>query len=405
MSTKRTVLITGCSDGSLGASLAIAFQKAGWRVLASGRNLNKLKRVQAASIETVELDVGSDESVAASMARVWELTGGGLDALVNNAGGGYSMPLIHVDLDKARALFELNVFSVVRVTQAYVPLLRESKAPGGALLVNNTTASSLASGALPFQGTYCMSKAAATMCTELLRLELGPFGIRVVNLMTGAIKSTFQDNAIKATLPADSPYIIAKEAIEKAMVGGETNAKASDPEVWAAAVVKDFTKSKPPHSVWRGYMATTARPATWFPVGFLDFVVKGLTGLDILEKKKIREQGRVSKLKHTWYIFKYAKCRVWKPSMGKHRMDHPSTVVQFAWKGEGQSRNFTVFKDQVTSPMNMSQAVPGNTGNVSGACVMCDWALLSHPGCFNAAQHARGGAGAARNQGTRLYFA
>lgn len=298
MSSKRTVLITGCSDGSLGASLAIAFQKAGWRVFASGRNLAKLKRVQEAGIETVQLDVGSDESIAASIARVSELTGGALDALVNNAGAGYSMPLLHVDLDRARELFELNYFSVLRVTQAYTPLLARSTAPGGGLLVNNTTASSVPSAAMPFQGTYCASKAATTMMTELLRHELGVLGIRVVNLMTGSIRSTFHANAPTVALPPDSPYNAAKETVEKSMNGTGTTDNATDPDVWAAAVVKDLSRSKPPYLVWRGSLSTIARISTWFPVGTLDRVIKSLTGLNEVEKR-IQEQSGAGKPKRS----------------------------------------------------------------------------------------------------------
>lgn len=70
MTPKQTILITGCSDHSLGSALALAFHKAGYRVFASARNPSKLTHVEAAGIETVQLDVTSEESIAAAAAAV-----------------------------------------------------------------------------------------------------------------------------------------------------------------------------------------------------------------------------------------------------------------------------------------------------------------------------------------------
>jgi NAD(P)-dependent dehydrogenase (short-subunit alcohol dehydrogenase family) len=104
MSSKRTILLTGCSNGNLGCSLALQFPKAGWRVFASARTISKLTRVKDAGIETVLLNTLSDESISNCVAQVREMTGGSLDAVLNNAGAGYSMPLMDVDVAKAREL-------------------------------------------------------------------------------------------------------------------------------------------------------------------------------------------------------------------------------------------------------------------------------------------------------------
>ena len=90
----RTILITGCSDGGLGAALAIAFHKRGNRVFATARNTAKMASLKAAGIDTLALDVLSDDSIKACVEQVSSLTGGSLDMLVNNAGAGYSMPLV-----------------------------------------------------------------------------------------------------------------------------------------------------------------------------------------------------------------------------------------------------------------------------------------------------------------------
>ncbi len=293
MGSKRTILITGCSDGSLSAALALAFHKAGWRVFASARNMNKLQLSVAAGLETVQLDVTSEESIEGAVCRVKELTGGSLDALVNNAGAGYSLPLLDIDIEKVRELFDLNVFSLLRVTRAFFPLLVKSTA--GAMVINNTSGAGIVTCAMPFQGAYSASKAAAASFTEVLRLEFQPFGIKVINLVTGSVKSTFFDNAPKASLPPDSFYNAAKERIESAMSSEVQDKNGADTVAWAESVVKDLEQVRPSHWIFRGRMATLTRIASILPVGFMDSVMKKLVGLDVFEQK-FSEAGGVPKL-------------------------------------------------------------------------------------------------------------
>jgi len=88
MASKRTVLITGCSKGGLGDALARAFHAHGLRVIATARNLSKVEHFKAMGIETLELDVVSAESIERCVRKVSEMTGGSLDVLLNNSGGG-----------------------------------------------------------------------------------------------------------------------------------------------------------------------------------------------------------------------------------------------------------------------------------------------------------------------------
>ncbi|KAF2172565.1 hypothetical protein M409DRAFT_17797 [Zasmidium cellare ATCC 36951] len=283
---KRTVLITGCSDGSLGAHLSLALHAAGWRVLATARNPSKLQTVRSASIETLTLDTLSQDSIPACVSQVHDLTNGSLDMLINNAGAGYSMPLLDVDLSKTRHIFELNVFSLITVTRAFVPLLRKSKS--GGIIVNNTACSSLPCAALPFAGSYNASKAGAASLTEVLRLELAPFGIRVINLMTGAVKSTFHENAPHVSLPKDSLYNPAKERIERTMSGADAADAGDDPAKWAEKVAAKLGRKKVSHWVWQGKWTLTTWVLSFLPLGVMDGAVKGMTGIDVLEEK-IRE--------------------------------------------------------------------------------------------------------------------
>ncbi|KIA75787.1 hypothetical protein HK57_00401 [Aspergillus ustus] len=290
MSSKRSILITGCSDGSLGSALALQFHKAGWRVFASARTLPKLARVKDAGIETVLLDTLSNESIQNCVTQVQEMTGGSLDAILNNAGAGYSMPLIDLDIAKARELFDLNVWSILNVTRAFLPLLMKSTHESGALVVNNTACASVTAGNTPFSGAYNASKAAAASLTETLRLELEPFGIKVVNLMTGAVRSTFHDNAPMPALPSTSLYHVAKETVERAMSGANSTDHA-DPEEWASQVVSDLSRRNPPHWVWRGKFSTIVRLASHLPVGALDGTMKKMVGLDVVQREYKQKQA------------------------------------------------------------------------------------------------------------------
>jgi 1-acylglycerone phosphate reductase len=126
-----TVLVTGCSEGGIGFSLVQEFHRRGLRVFAAVRNLSRAQSLQNSGIEVVQLDVADPTSVSHAITEVSRLTGGSLDILVNNAGSGYKMPLLDADLDQARALFDVNVWGVLALTQASVPLLRRGRAISG----------------------------------------------------------------------------------------------------------------------------------------------------------------------------------------------------------------------------------------------------------------------------------
>ncbi|KAL3444581.1 hypothetical protein BJX65DRAFT_297563 [Aspergillus insuetus] len=248
MPLKRTVLITGCSDGSLGSHLALQFHAAGWRVFASARNMAKLKLAKEAGIETIQLDTLSSDSIAACISQIKAVTGGTLYALVNNAGAGYSMPVSDMEISKARDLFDLNVWSLIAVTQAFLPLLLASTHGDGVLLINHGSLSGVIAASGPFAGAYNASKAAVASFTETMRLEYEPFNIRVINLVTSAVQSTFHVNAPRPQLPANSLYAVAREVVEREMDNEDDEAD-TDPAIWARHVVAQVSRRRPPYWV------------------------------------------------------------------------------------------------------------------------------------------------------------
>jgi 1-acylglycerone phosphate reductase len=131
-------------------------------------------------------------SINACVAEVSKLTNGRLDILINNAGAGCSMPLMDISLPVAQSLFSLNVWSYIAISQAFLPLLFSSTAHVGGhqpMIVNHTSVVSIIPNA--HAGVYHASKATSAMLADTLRLEMKPFGIRVVEIKTGGVRSNF----------------------------------------------------------------------------------------------------------------------------------------------------------------------------------------------------------------------
>jgi 1-acylglycerone phosphate reductase len=188
------------------------------------------------------------------------------------------MPISDLSIAEAKKLFDLNVWSYLAVTQAFLPLILKSQG----IIVNQTSVSSACT--VPFQSTYNASKAAIATFSDTQRLELAPFGVRVVDLKTGAVHSNI-NNGPKATLPENSIYAPARERVEKSMSMEDIVKGAMSQEVWAKATVADLLKKSPPPNIWRGTNAWLVWVGTKLPFGWLDGTVKKITGLDVLEMK------------------------------------------------------------------------------------------------------------------------
>ena len=149
-----------------------------------------------ASITYLPLELTSIESIRALRKQVTEITSNKLDILYNNAGRNYVVPALDYDTDELHELFEANVFSVMHMCREFTPLLIEAK---GTIVQTGSVA-----GILPYAwgAPYNASKAALHAYTNTLRVELAPLGVRVVNVITGGVKSNIART--HRQLPADS---------------------------------------------------------------------------------------------------------------------------------------------------------------------------------------------------------
>jgi NAD(P)-dependent dehydrogenase (short-subunit alcohol dehydrogenase family) len=293
-STKRTVLVTGCSDNSLGSALALALHNHGdLQVLAAARDTSKMTSLSTAGIQTFSLDVTSSDSIRSLVEEITHLTKGKLDMLINSVGGGHYQPFLHLDIEQAKQLFDVNVWGFVSTTQAFLPLLLSATDPSKkgrkSVIVNNTSISSVLR--TPYHSAYSASKAAIAMFNDIQRIELDPLGIKVVDLKTGSLESNFGSNKSNPySLPDDSPYQPIKDEVLKVVTGETTEAYAEDRKAWAKNVVKDLLKNpdSPPSQIWRGGAAGTisasSKMDSILPDYLTDGSFQGLGGLDKLGK-------------------------------------------------------------------------------------------------------------------------
>ncbi|KAF7545250.1 hypothetical protein G7Z17_g9317 [Cylindrodendrum hubeiense] len=253
----KSVFITGCGAGGIGASLAKEFHQRGHRVFASGRTKDEIDPSFAdIGIETLILDVTSTESIDSAVRTIRAKTGGTLDILINNAGVIHVMPFADTPVAEVRRLFDVNVFAVWAVSQAFLPLLLEAKG-----LVANL-GSINAGFCPPLFAAYNASKAALEALGRTMRRELAPLGVRIVTVKSGSVRTALFDHAEGITIPGSSIYAPLREWV--AQRGYLKGASFVDLDEYAKTVVSDLLNDNVRPVIWRGGLATLAWFFSWF---------------------------------------------------------------------------------------------------------------------------------------------
>ena len=186
------VVVTGVSSG-IGHATAAKLVQEGIRVFGTVRLREDAERVQSElgdGFTPLIMDVTDEDSITAAAEEVAEYVGdNGLTGLVNNAGIAVAGPLMHVSLDDMRRQFEVNVFGVLGVTQAFLPLLgaqRDAPFPPGRIVnISSTSARNV----YPFIGPYAASKHALEAVSHALRRELMLYDIDVIMIIAGAVST------------------------------------------------------------------------------------------------------------------------------------------------------------------------------------------------------------------------
>ena len=244
MRSEQSILITGATSG-IGRDAALRLAGAGHLVLAGGRRRDALAGLAAESrgrIEPLMLDVTEPASVEAARELVERRTDGrGLDVLVNNAGYALPGPLEALAEADLRGLFDTNLFGLLAVTRAFLPAMRER---GLGRVVN--VGSIMGRVAMPLLGAYNASKHAVAAVTDALRMELAPFGVSVVLVEPGALRTGFAARALAGLDPyrdPGSPYAAALAGTDAAWA--RVYRLSPGPSAAGRAIVRAATADRP----------------------------------------------------------------------------------------------------------------------------------------------------------------
>ncbi len=239
------IVITGCSSG-FGMLAALEFARRGDSVYATMRNTAKADRLQTraekagVSVEVLQLDVNDSGSVGATIEEVIRREGR-IDVLVNNAGISIDGPVEAFDDDELLAVFETNLFGVVRVTRAVLPHMRSQSS--GTIVTVGSLAGKVAA---PFSGIYSASKHAVEALSDALHYELHPLGIRVVLIEPGEFETEIEANSRPARRFTEaSPYLEAERSFAEARTKLPGGGQGADAQI-VADVIVGAAKSEQP---------------------------------------------------------------------------------------------------------------------------------------------------------------
>jgi NAD(P)-dependent dehydrogenase (short-subunit alcohol dehydrogenase family) len=276
---QKVAFITGCSTG-IGHELALKLNKAGWKVIATARRTETLEMLERAGCLSFSLDVTDSGQIRDAVAFAVQSCGR-IDLLINNAGYGLISPMMDISEEAMLLQLRTNVTGAIMLVQNVAPLM---KAQGGGTIVNVGSISGIAPS--PFSGAYCASKAAVHAWSDVLRMELKPFGINVITVQPGGISSNFGQNCLKTVQKLnvrDSWYSSVREFIYRR--AGTSQEKATQVEDFVEKLILRITKPNPPAVIRLGKRSfSLPLMKRWIPATLLDKMMMRKFGLDQLGK-------------------------------------------------------------------------------------------------------------------------
>ena len=237
----KAVLITGCSTG-IGRKTAEHLASKGWTVYATARRPESIAELEQSGCRTLVLDVTDEESMQAAVKAV-EDAEGAVGVLINNAGYSQSGAVEEVPMDQVRRQFETNVFGLLRMSQLVLPGMRRQ---GWGKIVNISSMGGRL--VFPGGGIYHGTKFAVEAISDAMRWEVRGFGIDVILIEPGLIKTEFGETAahsVNDATPAEGPYAEFNQLVASTTVGAYEGRNAVGPETVAKRIEKAISRGRP----------------------------------------------------------------------------------------------------------------------------------------------------------------
>ncbi|GAB3385418.1 oxidoreductase [Amycolatopsis echigonensis] len=238
--TTKVALVTGASSG-IGEATALKLQEAGYIVYGAARRVPRMQHLTTSGIRPLAMDVTADADMEAGVAKIVAETGR-IDVLVNNAGYGSYGAVEDVPMDEARDQFEVNVFGAARLTQLVLPHMRAQRS---GTIVNITSMGGKIYTSLG--AWYHATKFALEALSDCLRMEVKPFGIDVVVIEPGGVKSEWGDIAAEKvrTVSGTGPYAPQANAVANSLSSEANEGRLSSPDLIAKTIVKAVRARRP----------------------------------------------------------------------------------------------------------------------------------------------------------------
>ena len=272
----KTVLITGGSAG-IGMIAARSLAEKGYTVYAAARRLEKMEPLKASGVHPVRIDLTDSASIKSGLKEILSLSGG-IDILINNAGYGSYGAVEDVPIEEARRQFEVNLFGLAELTRAVLPGMREKKK--GRIINISSIAGRIHT---PFAAWYHASKHALEGFNSCLRTEVSPYGIDVVSIQPGPIRTGWLEISASNLIKRSGSGAYAREAnavsrsFKKIFSIPFASASAED---IARVIVKSATVKKPATRYIAPFGARLMLFLRWIlPDRILDFITRKSIGL------------------------------------------------------------------------------------------------------------------------------
>lgn len=235
---KKVALVTGASSG-IGEASVRRLLAEGFTVYAAARRVGKMQPLTTAGAKVLALDVTDDASMVTAVAQILGESGR-IDVLLNNAGYGAYGALEDVPMSEARRQVEVNLFGLARLIQLVTPAMRAQQS---GMILNVTSIGGKIHE--PFGAWYHATKFAVEGLSDCLRMELAPFGIHVVVIEPGAIKTEWSGIASQSLLDASGHTAYRSGALRHAAMLAGADQQSSDPLVIADLVIRAVRATRP----------------------------------------------------------------------------------------------------------------------------------------------------------------